>query len=72
MSKLTRFDENSTSRYEWVHGRKPKGNGLYCFRLHQADGRTTDEWVSGTYTAAKKHALKVAEQRGGAYVSLQS
>jgi hypothetical protein len=52
--------EVSTSRYERLHGRKPRGYGLWYFRM--PDGRTFVH--SGCYyascRAAKAHARKIA------------
>jgi len=50
--------EFSTSRYEWVHGRKPRGYGLWYFRM--PDGVTFSR--EGTFPQAKQAAAAHARQ----------
>jgi hypothetical protein len=48
--------EISTSRYEQLHGRKPRGYGLWYFRL--PDGRTFAH--AGCYYASRRIAAAQA------------
>jgi hypothetical protein len=60
--------EFSTSRYEWVHGRKPRGYSLWYFRM--PDGFTFCQ--EGTFTQAKQAAAAHARQWfGGDVVRVQ-
>lgn len=48
----------STAKYERAHGRKPKGWGAWWF------GDWDEKWIfryTGSYTEAKKAAIKAAE-----------
>ena len=40
-----------TSRYEWIHGRKPRGNGAWAFLIA---GNVVFAPGPMTYTAAKR------------------
>lgn len=44
----------STSHFEWAHGRKPRGRGLWMFRVRYWDGREGSYEFNGTYTEAKR------------------
>jgi hypothetical protein len=60
--------EFSTSRYEWVHRRKPRGYSLWYFRM--PDGFTFSQ--EGTFPKAKQAAAAHARQRyGGGVVRIQ-
>jgi len=48
-----------TSKYEWAHGKKPRGNGFWWF------GNYEETWTFqfyGSYTDAKKAALNAAKE----------
>ena len=51
--------EFSTSCYEWVHRRKPRGYSLWYFRM--PDGFTFSQ--EGTFLQAKQAAAALARQR---------
>ena len=51
--------EFSTSRYERMHGRKPRGYSLWYFRM--PDGFTFSQ--EGTFVQAKQAAAALARQR---------
>ena len=54
-----------TTEYEFSHGKKPKGYGLWILSLAISDGRgswTTEEY-SGTGTLAEVRKLAVAHVR---------
>ena len=50
-----------TSRYEWVHRRKPRGYSLWYFRM--PDGFTFSQ--EGTFPKAKQAAAAHARRRYG-------
>lgn len=50
-----------TIRFEASHGRTPKGSGWWMFETQ--DRRVVTE-VRGTYTEAKRAALRYAAERG--------
>lgn len=56
-------DEVSTSRYEFSHGRSPRGQGSWGFFL----GSSSLEdlfWANGTYSEARRAAVAEANRRG--------
>lgn len=52
----------STSKYEWTHGRKPRGRGSWAFIIVDTSSETEVATIfspgSMTYTAAKAWAKK--------------
>lgn len=54
--------EVKTTHYEFAHGRKPRGTGLWMFHgYNDRSGRTFE--FNGTYSEAKKEAVKWARSR---------
>lgn len=53
--------EVSTSRFEFDHGRKPRGFGMWAFFF---EGETEPRWFSGTFGEAKKMAVAEARRHG--------
>jgi len=53
------FDQSSAVDYKFVHGRAPRGKGLWSFELGDHRHWTTF-WFDGTYTDAKRAAMKQA------------
>ena len=54
----------NTSRYALHYGKAPRGNGLWAFGDWKFDSGMEDgkvEFFSGSYTEAKKKAIKWAE-----------
>ncbi|MEW6657201.1 MAG: hypothetical protein AB1424_00945 [Thermodesulfobacteriota bacterium] len=49
----------STGQYEASHGRLPRGWGRWAFQIGEQI-----EWFAGTYTEARKLAIKQAQQEG--------
>ena len=65
---MTAMVEFSTTRYERVHRRKPRGYALWYFRM--ADGWTFSQ--HGTYATAKRAAEAHARRRSrGSVARLQ-
>lgn len=64
-----KVSSNSAQHYEWVHGKKPSGNGSWAFStVHPAqhDVRKHDMHVvhSSTYIDAKKKAVAHYKTQG--------
>lgn len=55
----TTFDSRSADNYEWTHGRKPRGFGLWMFEV-DVDGEIELVDERGSYGEAKKKAMKRA------------
>ena len=56
----------NTKQYVSSHLRQPRGYGFWAFDLEKS-GKLLNEqpvWISGTYTTAKKFALKHAVRMG--------
>jgi hypothetical protein len=47
----------STRQYEASHGHKPRGRGLWAFKIGERTG-----FITGTYTEAKNEAIKQAKR----------
>lgn len=58
----------NTNHFEWSHGRKPKGYGLWWF----ATDLGPDFSFTGSYGQAKRYAVTVAKQQGAAVVFVLS
>jgi hypothetical protein len=59
----TTFDQDSSRDYEFTHGRRPRGVGDWSFSLHR-NGASTQFAVSGSFTAARREALREARSLG--------
>jgi hypothetical protein len=70
--KAARFNQASVRDFEFTHGRKPKGFGLWSFQLHRGDGRSTAVEKEGTFTDAKHAALREARELGCHEVSVNT
>jgi len=48
----------TTTKYEFAHGRKPKGRGNWAFEILGTDGvkRGDTFWANDTYAGARKQA----------------
>ncbi len=59
-----RFD---TSNFENTHGRKPRGQGYWCFEFHYCDGSSVQlmDAAYQTYGSAKKYAVRASRARFG-------
>jgi len=51
----------STSKYEWAHGRKPRGVGYWAFFFGGKKFETF--WHFGSYTEAKVAAVAEAKRK---------
>lgn len=55
--------EVRTTHYEFAHGRKPRGTGLWLFHgYNERSGRTFE--FNGSYSEAKRKAIEWARARG--------
>jgi hypothetical protein len=63
------FDSMSAERYEFTHGRRPRGEGCWAFELRAGD-RKRQIFIDATYAEAKKQALERATQEGYCIVSV--
>ena len=59
-----------TGQYEASHGRKPKGRGYWMFAISSYMQGTEETGFYGTYTEAKKQAVKLARDLGWDSVSV--
>lgn len=71
-SRRVSFQQDSVADYEFAIGRKPSGHGSWSFQLHDGNGASTQVFVSGKYTEAKKEALRQARSLGCVVVTLNS
>jgi len=62
----------STARYEFAHGKKPRGTGMWAFFFGQNDSVEDAFWHRGTYAEAKAAAVAEASKRGFSRVSVGS
>ena len=64
----------NTEKYEFTHGRKPRGHGLWALSLTGTDGQgryTKQEYrVSGNLTEAKKQACRRFKNEVGGVKSI--
>ena len=63
------FDPMSAERYEFTHGRRPRGEGYWAFELRAGD-RKRQIFINATYAEARKQALERATQEGYHIVSV--
>lgn len=61
--------EVSTTQYEFSHGKKPRGAGYWGFQIGHDRG-AQQVWLSGTYSEAKRLALKVGRRLGASTVEV--
>ena len=59
----------STRRFEFAHGRQPRGRGLWGFEL---EGVEELMFVTGSFSDAKKAAVEAAAKMGVRRVSVAS
>lgn len=55
--------EFNTTTYEFAHGRKPRGDGMWAFFFNGESNAANSFWHSGTYAAAKEAAKQEAAKR---------
>jgi hypothetical protein len=53
--------EVSTSAFEFAHGHKARGEGSWAFFF---EGETEARWFRGTFTEAKRQAVRAAAAAG--------
>lgn len=63
------FDSISADRYEFTHGRRPRGEGYWAFEL-RAGNRTRQIFINARYAEARKQALAKATEEGYDTVSV--
>ena len=65
-----------TTQFEFSHGRKPRGRGLWMFELQSGhrDNGPREQWTpcrpALTYTEAKRVAVRTARKRGAHTVAV--
>lgn len=57
----------NTSSYEFAHGKKPRGDGQWAFTI-----KCDTHWFCGTYSEAKRKAIKKATELKAFQIDLQS
>lgn len=67
----TTFDQSSVQDFEFAHGRKPRGTGSWAFSMH-GNGSSTTQFFGGSFTDAKKEAVRVARSLGCDCVRVES
>lgn len=60
--------EIKTGRYEFAHGKKPKGKGIWFFVGPKNFGTVQ----AGLYSEARRKAVKRAKEFGVSHISLDS
>jgi hypothetical protein len=63
------FNDFSADRYEFTHGRRPRGEGSWAFELRAGD-RTNHIFINARYAEARKQALERATLEGYHIVSV--
>ena len=61
--------EVSTSEYEFAHGKRPRSDGTWAFFF---DRVTEPFFVNGSYSEAKRQAIKYAKERGYSRIEVGS
>jgi hypothetical protein len=65
-----KFDQDSVKDYTFTHGKAPKGIGGWLFGLGR-NGSWTEISYFGTFTEAKKQAMREARALGCDTVTVQ-
>lgn len=61
-----------TTEYEWAHGKKPRGPGLWWFYARREDGQAFQRSFNMSFGEARKAAVRWAKRLGAWSVELQS
>lgn len=61
-----------TELYQFAHGKKPRGFGLWAFVFQLMNGEKETHFISGTYGKAKKEAVEIARVIGAYRVQVGS
>jgi len=61
-----------TSEFEYSHGRKPRGYGVWAFKIELPQGGPLTKMISGPYGKAKTEALRIAKNLRSPSVHLLS
>ncbi len=61
-----------TGTFEFAHGRRPRGRGNWAFELVRENCHTLTVWHMGTYSEAKREAVRQAKECGASYVVVLS
>lgn len=70
MAKTTQTRvEVSTTAFEFAHGRKARGTGMWAFFF---EGESEARWFRGTFTEAKQTAVRAAAAAGVRRVTVGS
>ena len=73
MLVATKVEVNSDG-FQFAHGRKPSGRGGWAFHPDFDVDPSSSEiiWANGTFTEARREAIKLAKARGWDYLSVLS
>lgn len=55
----------STTTYEWVYGKAPRGFGMWAFKIGYEE-----KFFTGKYGEAKKQAIAYAKEQGARYIEV--
>lgn len=66
--------EVTTTKYEFAHGKKPRGRGSWVFEFQTELGWSEPWWAPGSliYSEAKKLAVEEGKARGAFLVNVCS
>lgn len=55
----------STTKYEWIYGKAPRGFGMWAFKVGHEE-----VFFTGKYAEAKKQAIAYAKEQGARYIEV--
>jgi hypothetical protein len=55
----------STTTYEWIYGKAPRGFGMWAFKIGYEE-----KFFTGKYGEAKKQAIAYAKEQGARYIEV--
>ena len=66
--------EVNTNRYQFSHGKMPRGRGNWCFYMSRSDNDPNKQfWINdASYAEAKKQAIKKARELGVTIITVGS
>lgn len=62
----------STSNYEFAHEHRPRGEGNWAFDFSRGTDWNRQEWFQGTYSEARRQAVRFAVEMGYYHVEVGS
>lgn len=57
----------STTTYEWIYGKAPRGFGMWAFKIGNEE-----KFFTGKYAECKKQAIAYAKENGEHYIEVLS